>query len=158
MNQAAEMIDPQFEIPVRFSPVVGRPEPDEAETIQGLISAMRYINEKTLADGDHAIRSVHAKSHGILQSYLEVDAGLPAELAQGLFAKTGRHPVVMRISTLPGDMLDDSVSTPRGLAVKGIGVEGERLEGSEQDFTQDFVLINGPAFGAPTPRKSFCRF
>jgi hypothetical protein len=35
---------------------------------------MRYINEKTLADGGHAIRSVHAKSHGILQGYLEVDA------------------------------------------------------------------------------------
>ena len=153
MNQAAKILELHAETPVRFSPAVERPEPDEAETIQGLISTMRYINEKTLADGGHAIRSVHAKSHGILQGYLEVDAGLPAELAQGLFAKTGRYPVVMRISTLPGDMLDDSVSTPRGLAVKVIGVEGERLEGSEQDITQDFVLINGPAFGAPTPKK-----
>jgi hypothetical protein len=39
------------------------------------------------------------------------------------------------------------------MAVKIIGVEGERLEGSEQDVTQDFVMINGPAFGAPTPKK-----
>jgi len=153
MNQAAKIPDLQFETPVRFSPAVERPEPDEAETIQGLISTMRYINEKTLADGGHAIRSVHAKSHGILQGYLEVDAGLPGELAQGLFAKSRRYPVVIRISTLPGDMLDDSVSTPRGMAIKVIGVEGERLEGSERDVTQDFVLINGPAFGAPTPKK-----
>jgi len=47
--------------------------------------------------------------------------------------------------------LDDSVSTPRGLARKVIGVEGERREGSEGDVTQDYVLINGPAFGAPNP-------
>jgi hypothetical protein len=153
MNQAAKILDLKFETPVRFSPEVERPEPDEAETIQGLISAMRYINEKTLADGGHAIRSVHAKSHGFLQGYLEVDAGLPAELAQGLFAKPRCYPVVIRISTIPGDILDDSVSTPRGMAVKVIGVEGERLEGSENDVTQDFLLTNGPAFGAPTPKK-----
>ena len=140
-------------VPVRFSPSVERPEPDEGETTQGLIATMRYINEKTLADGGHAIRSVHAKSHGLLQGYLEVDAGLPGDLAQGLFAKPGRYPVVMRLSTIPGDILDDSVSLPRGLAVKIIGVPGERLEGSEGDVTQDFLLINGPAFGAPSPKQ-----
>jgi hypothetical protein len=59
----------------------------------------------------------------------------------------------MRFSTIPGDILDDSVSVPRGLAVKIIGVQGERLEGSEGDVTQDLLLINGPAFGAPNPRK-----
>jgi hypothetical protein len=64
-----------------------------------------------------------------------------------------RYPVVMRLSTIPGDLLDDSVSVPRGMAIKIIGVEGERLEGSERDVTQDLVLINGPAFGAPTPKK-----
>ena len=58
----------------------------------------------------------------------------------------------MRFSTLPGDILDDSVSTPRGLSVKIIGVQGERLNGSEGDVTQDFVLVNGPAFGAPDPK------
>jgi hypothetical protein len=59
----------------------------------------------------------------------------------------------MRFSTIPGDILDDSVSTPRGLSVKIIGVKGERLSGSEGDVTQDFLLVNGPAFGAPTPKK-----
>ena len=143
----------QRQAPVRFSPSVERPDADEAETTRALIATMRYINEKTWADGGHAIRSVHAKTHGILQGYLDVDADLPDDLAQGLFAKPGRYPVVMRFSTIPGDILDDSVSTPRGLAIKVIGVEGERLEGSEGDVTQDFLLINGPAFGAPDPKK-----
>lgn len=61
--------------------------------------------------------------------------------------------VVLRFSTIPGDILDDNVSTPRGLAIKVIGVEGERLAGSEGDVTQDFVLVNAPAFNAPSIKK-----
>jgi hypothetical protein len=140
-------------VPVRFCPSVERPDADEAKTTQGLIATMLYITEKTLADGGHAMRGVHAKSHGILEGYLEVVSDLPGDLAQGMFEKPGRYPVVMRLSTIPGDLLDDSVSTPRGMAVKIIGAEGERLEGSERDVTQDFVMINGPTFGAPTPKK-----
>ena len=143
----------QLRAPVRLSPSVERLDADEAKTTQGLIATIRYITDKTFADGGHAIRGVHAKSHGILEGYLEVYADLPGDLAQGMFAKPGRYPVVMRLSTIPGDILDDSVSVPRAMAVKIIGVEGERLEGSENDVTQDFVMINGPAFGAPTPKK-----
>ena len=153
MRQELDFTHIQFENPVQYSPTVERPAADEGKSTQGLIAVNRYINQKTFADGGHAIRSVHAKGHGILQGYLEVKSDLPNDLAQGLFAKPGRYPVVMRFSTIPGDILDDSVSVPRGLAIKIIGVEGERLEGSEGDVTQDFLMINGPAFGAPNPRK-----
>jgi hypothetical protein len=153
MNAPSKYPDNHIGAPVRFSPDAERPEADEAKTTRGLIATMRYIGERTYANGGHAIRPVHAKTHGILEGYLEVDANLPGELAQGLFAKPRRYPLVMRFSTIPGDILDDSVSTPRGLAIKVIGVEGERLDGSERDVTQDFVLINGPAFGAPNPKR-----
>jgi len=153
MNASSKISNSLIEAPVRFSPDVERPVVDEAATVTGLIGTMRYISDRTFADGGHAIRPVHAKCHGILEGYLEVDSGLPSELAQGLFAKPGRYPVVMRFSTIPGDILDDSVSVPRGLAIKVIGVEGERLDGSERDVTQDFLLINGPAFRSPTPKK-----
>ena len=153
MKQESLFTYAKLENPVRYSPSVESLAADEAKSTQGLIAVNRYINEKTFADGGHAIRSVHAKAHGILQGELEVDADLPDTLAQGLFATPGRYPVVMRFSTIPGDILDDSVSVPRGLAVKIIGVKGERLEGSEGDVTQDFLLINGPAFGAPNPKK-----
>ena len=138
---------------MRYSPTVEKPEEDEAETTQGLIETMRSISERTLADGGRAIRSVHAKTHGILQGEIEIASGLPPFLAQGLFETAARYPVVMRLSTIPGDILDDSVSTPRGLAVKIVGVPGDRLEGSEGDVTQDLVLVNGPAFGAPNAKK-----
>lgn len=78
---------------------------------------------------------------------------LPAELAQGLFAKAESYPAILRLSTTPGDILPDSVSTPRGLAVKVLGVSGERLPGSEDEATQDFVMANAPAFSAPDARQ-----
>ena len=105
-----------------------------------------------MKDGGHAIRSVHAKTHGILEAEVEVFDGLPASLAQGLFAKPAHYRAIMRFSTVPGDILDDSVSTPRGLALKITGVEGVRLPGSEGDTTQDFVMTDGKAFGVPTPK------
>jgi hypothetical protein len=138
---------------VRYSPDIEQPEKDEPETTQALVETLRSISEQTLKDGGQVLRSVHAKTHGILHGEIEVPAALPAYLAQGLFAEPGRYPVVMRLSTIPGDILDDSVSTPRGLAIKIIGVQGERLEGSERDLTQDLVLVNGPAFGAPNAEQ-----
>lgn len=134
--------------PVRYTPAVETPEPDEAETGRDLVAAMRKITETTYADGGHALRSVHAKSHGLLEGELHVLPGLSPTLAQGIFAKPGTYPVVMRLSTNPGDILDDSVSTPRGLGLKIIGVEGPRLPGSEGAVTQDFVMANAPAFAA----------
>jgi hypothetical protein len=139
--------------PVRYSPSVETPEQDEEDTDRHLVETLRSISEITYKDSGHALRSVHAKSHGLLHAELEVIAGLPPALAQGLFAKAARYKAVMRFSTIPGDILDDSVSVPRGLAVKIIGVPGDRLPGSEGDSTQDFLLVDGPAFAAPTAKK-----
>lgn len=134
---------------VRYRPDVEHDEMGEETAAADICKTMRGICETTFKDGGHAIRAVHAKSHGILEGELEIAPDLHGVLAQGLFAKPARYPVVMRFSTIPGDILDDSVSTPRGLAIKVIGVDGPRLEGSEGDATQDFVLVNGPAFNAP---------
>ena len=139
--------------PIRFDESLERVEPDEAETAEQLIETLTRINETTLAHQKHAHRSVHAKSHALLTGELVVPGDLPRELAQGIFGREGRYPLVMRLSTVPGDLLDDSVSTPRGMAVKIIGVEGERLPGSEGDVTQDFVLVNGPVFSAPNAKR-----
>ncbi|MFP5406777.1 MAG: catalase family protein, partial [Gammaproteobacteria bacterium] len=47
-------------------------------------------------------------------------------------------------------LLDDrKVSTPRGMALKVIGVEGEMLPGHEGEVTQDWVLDTGKVFIAP---------
>ena len=142
--------------PLRYSLSLDLPEQDERETAEAISAKMHEIADKTFADGRHAIRAVHAKSHGLLDAEVEVLGNLPGPLAQGLFATPARYPAVMRFSTIPGDILDDSVSTPRGLAIKIMDVPGGRLEGSEGASTQDFLMVNGPNFNAPNG-KAFLR-
>ncbi|MES2529833.1 MAG: catalase family protein [Pseudomonadota bacterium] len=144
---------PLVVVPISYEPAFEQFEQDEAETGRQLREAMRKISETVHRDEGHAYRSVHAKSHGLLYARLTVLPGLPLVFAQGAFSQPGEYPVAMRFSTLPGDLLDDSVSTPRGLAIKVVGIQGERLEGSEGHTTQDFLMVNGPAFSAPTAKK-----
>lgn len=137
--------------PVPYRADLEQPEPDEAETIAGLKEALREILDTTFKDYGHPVRSVHAKSHGLLQGQVIVPQ-LPEHLAQGMFATSGTYDAVLRLSTNPGDILDDSVSTPRGMAIKIFGVQGTRLPGSEGETTQDFVMVNSPAFTAKNPK------
>ena len=139
--------------PVVYDPVYEVLEEDEAETQLALTNTLHGIAETTFKHSGHAMRSVHAKSHGLLIGELTVLNDLPPMLAQGIFAKPSTLPIVMRFSTPPGDLLNDNVSLPRGLAIKVVGVEGARLLGAETAVTQDFVLANGPAFGAPKAKK-----
>ena len=136
--------------PLRFDPSFETVPPDEPETQRGLTEAMLAIQRKTHADTGHAYRAVHAKAHGYVRARFEVLAGLPEPLAQGLFAAPASYDAVLRFSTTPGDILDDNVSTPRGAAMKVLGVAGARLPGSEGDPTQNYVLGNSPAFQVGT--------
>jgi hypothetical protein len=138
--------------PVRYEPSVETIAPDEAETIRGLEEQFKVILDTTSKDYGHAVRSVHAKGHGLARGTLRIHGGLAPELAQGLFAVAGEHEAILRLSTNAGDILDDSIDLPRGLALKVLGVEGARLPGSDGDTTQDFIMVNGPAFAAPTPK------
>jgi hypothetical protein len=161
--------------PIPYDVSCEKAEEGEAETTSALIDTLRKIAETTFKDQGFPTRSVHAKTHGLLRGELRVLPGLAPELAQGLFATArpdstnSAYPVVMRLSTVPGDLLPDSVSTPRGLAIKVIGVEGPQLSdtgasdtnlsgagASVTNIAQDFVLVDGPAFGAPDA-KSFLK-
>ncbi|WP_294645676.1 catalase family protein [uncultured Aureimonas sp.] len=138
--------------PVQYRPEVEFVDPGESETVEGLKDTFDTILERTAEDYGHAVRSVHAKSHGILEGELRIDEGLPPELAQGLFAKAGTHKVFLRMSTNAGDILPDAISLPRGLAIKVLDVPGERLPGSE-GTAQDFVMVNAPVFQAKSAKE-----
>ncbi|SFF26600.1 catalase family protein [Methylobacterium sp. 13MFTsu3.1M2] len=138
--------------PVRYTSDVEAVLPDEGQTIEQLNQTFDKILNRVAEHSGHAVRSVHAKSHGILEGALTIDAGLPPELAQGLFATPGQHKVYMRLSTNAGDILPDAVSLPRGLALKVLDVEGERLPDAE-GTTQNFIMVNGKVFQAPNAEE-----
>lgn len=138
--------------PVRFQADLETVIADEQETIAEINKTFDTILEKTAEDYGHAVRSVHAKAHGILRGRLTVKDGLPAELAQGLFSRANTYDVYMRLSTNAGDLLPDAVSLPRGLALKILGTEGPRLPGAAGS-AQDFIMVNGPVFQAKTAEQ-----
>ena len=139
-------------MPVRYTDAVETLAPDEDAVNAELVATMQRISATTFADEGKAIRAVHAKSHALLDAELTVLGGLPADLAQGLFARPATYRAALRLSTSPGDLLPDSVSTPRGMALKLFAVPGEQLSGNAADSTQDFLLVDGPAFLVATPK------
>ena len=140
---------------LRYRPEIERPEPQEQETIDGIIRGMTQQSETVEKREHHAVRASHAKSSALVTGRLEVAAGLPAELAQGLFAMPGSYPVAVRFAQGPGETLGDRVSTHRGMSIKVYEVRGEKLGGHDAD-TQDFVLASGPTFPSGTA-KGFLR-
>jgi len=140
--------------PLRYSPDLESGPPDEAADITAIVNVMRRIAEKSDDRYRHSVRSVHAKNHGIAVGRLDIDAGLPTRLAQGLFSKPGSYAVLVRFSTNPGDLLPDAVSTARGLALKIVGIDGaEMVAGHEDAATQDFLFVDAPTLGAVGPAE-----
>jgi len=125
------------------------PEPNEQESIDGIIAGMTQETRTVEKRDGHAVRASHAKSTACVTGELVVADDLPPELAQGLFANPGRFAVAVRFAQGPGEKLGDRVSTHRGMAIKVFGVDGERLAGHDAP-TQDFVLASGTTFPAGT--------
>ena len=123
-------------------------ESDEQEThnkiIELMTEGMHLVRKES--GGSENVRISHAKAFGLLKGELIVQSGLPPELAQGLFAQQRTYPVLVRLSTAPGEINDDSkVNTVRGMAIKIFEVSGLKLAGHTSD-TQDFVLDTGKEF------------
>jgi hypothetical protein len=102
----------------------------------------------------HALRGVHAKSHGCVKASFTVTAppaGAPASLRQGIFAVPEGHdpfPAWIRYSNAGGNIQGDKEPDARGMAVKVfIGNElGSRLPDAPEARTQDFTSVNSPVF------------
>ena len=118
-------------------------EPDEPETFRKIIDVMTAGMHEVRRQADRSIRISHAKAHAFLKGEIVVTDGLPPELAQGLFARPRSYAALVRLSQVPGEVLDDrKVSSPRGMSIKVFGVEGPKLPGHE-GATQDFLLDTG---------------
>lgn len=142
--------------PVLYRPDVEIIEDDVDQVVDELRNTMLKMSSILLEHTGHATRSVHTKSFGLLRGTLEVLQDLPPALAQGLFAAPKTYDMVARFSSPPSEKLDDRVSLPRAVALKVLHVEGERLAGSEDDRTQDFLMVDGPVFAAKNA-KGFLR-
>lgn len=106
------------------------------------ISAL--IKSEFLKSG-FAVRDAHAKHHGCVKAVFKVNEKLPESLRMGAFQEGKSYPTWIRYSNGSGKSQDDSVGDGRGMAIKLMGVNGEKLAHDER-FTQDFLFINHPVF------------
>jgi len=129
---------------LRYSEALEQIQPDEAAMVDEIVAAMDQMNRAVFDRHRHATRDAHAKSHGVLKGRLIIDDNLPPHLAQGLFAGPGQYDAIIRLSSAPGDLHSDQAPAPRGLAIKVLGVAGERLSPDPPGASQDFLLVNAP--------------
>jgi Catalase len=120
---------------------------DEADDIQRVVAALKVMLARSQAKSGQFRADVHVKTHGYAQGEFRVLPNLSAELAQGLFEREGAYPAVVRFSNAASQAQADAIPDGRGMAIKVLGAEGDRVLPDEQRGpAQDFVMINHRCF------------
>jgi hypothetical protein len=124
--------------------------PGEEDAIQVIEQiSTQQIQQNSQTDERPVRRDAHAKHHGCVKAEFIVETDLSEEIRFGVFKEPGKSfTACIRFSNASGDANQpDSKADARGMAIKLIGVEGEKLLNEEKhEKTQDFVMINHPVF------------
>lgn len=102
----------------------------------------------TVSNTNYHTRDAHAKGYAALKAEFTILDNLPEELAQGIYARPGKHEAVIRLSNGAARAFPDRFSgNAQGLAIKVLNVPGKKLPPGEEDTPNvDFNLINHPIF------------
>lgn len=120
-------------------------EPAAIAEIERLIRAQVTLHHP--AGERPARRGQHPKSHGCVRAEFVVDGSVPEHLRHGLFKEPGIYAAWVRFSSAATPIAPDAKKDVHGMAVKLLGVGGEKLLPDERDATtHDFVLANSPVF------------
>jgi len=121
--------------------------PGEAEDIaKSEAMLLDFVQTRFERDGV-ARRDAHTKAHGCVKATVTVPGDLPDELAVGLFGAPATYDAWIRFSNSADHFQRDRKPDGRGMAIKLMNVPGTKaLPGHEDEPSQDFILINYPAF------------
>lgn len=120
--------------------------PDEAERFERYATELAALaRARDARRGAGPARGFHVKPHLGAQATLTVRADLPAPYRVGIFANAGTWDAWVRFSNGSVQHQKDREPDIRGLAVKVVGVPGEKLiPGMTDAATQDFLAIHAP--------------
>jgi hypothetical protein len=136
------------------------PSPNEQEVADEIVTLLKQQMIENTKSGK-MLRDVHTKGHGGVVAEFTVASDLPDELRVGVFKQPRTFPAIIRYSSTCalapiGTVCPDYWLDARGMAIKLIGVEGEKLLEGEQDaLTQDFVLFSPQMFFAADPENFY---
>src|SRR5262249_38860820 len=118
------------------------------------IAAIARISDVILDKDRHPVRrGQHPKHHGCVRATFTVESNVPSDLKVGLFREPRTYPAWIRFSN--GSQDDDGGGDIHGMAIKLMEVAGQKVLDEERDAqTQDFVLMDNPAFFARNTRSN----
>ena len=127
--------------------------PDEAAFAQRLTDLLRNKLRRDYPTGT-VRRDAHPKHHGCVRADFTVADDLPSACRVGIFKEPRTYAAWVRFSNQDGTPQADTKRDIRGVAIKLVGVAGEKLLDDErQAETQDFVLISHPVFVAANVKE-----
>jgi hypothetical protein len=152
----ASLTWPNFSTPAaeRLRPQLGAEYPlaDEVYIAKRMVQLIERITQRAAQKSKRypglVRRFNQAKTLGYFEVQFEVLADLPESLAQGLFAKPGSYPAVMRFASASTD--NDMQKDLRGASLKVLQVSGDKLWGKADQ--QDFIFNSYPVLFAGTPQ------
>jgi hypothetical protein len=120
------------------------PPADESTDIRkmtALVDALHHPQK----DG-RVLRAQHAKDTGCVKGLLIVEPNLSDEYRFGVFREPRTYPIIIRFSNASEFVESDAAGTPRGMAIKIPHVDGVRAIEGDGESSQDFLLVDSPAF------------
>lgn len=151
------------------------PEQDELKYYEFLVEQAKIRMDNLYKDKERALRDTHTKSHAAVKGILEIfdfdEEAIKRELKkrasltssqlndislkQGLLSLPRQYPVWLRFANGAFSIKNDYEPDTRSMAVKVMGVEGERLEQSYESKTQDIIVHNSAFFFVKTIRDYY---
>lgn len=139
---------------IEFDAELGEsPWPEEGATTLAITESIQQTIKSRYANDLPALRHVHSKAHGCVLADFQVNKTLQNEHQQGIFQPGASYKAWIRFSNGDSDATrEDKEGDGRGMAIKLMGVSGEKLL-PDESHTQDFVMINHPVFFINDPQK-----
>lgn len=129
-------------------------QPNEELLAQNIAQVIeKSIREQYTAG--NALRDAHPKAHGCVRADFHVSKNIPTQFAKGMFIPDRSYQAWIRFSNASNDASNaDIKKDARGIAIKILGVSGQKiLESERQATTQDFIMINHPVFFANDAKR-----
>jgi catalase len=139
--------------------LIGHEYPPEEETLytNKMIEDMKAQLLRLYPEGK-TLRQAHPKMHGLVKAEFIIEKNLAPELRVGVFKEEKTFDCWIRFSSSSTKVKHDKAKDIRGMTIKLLGVEGEKLLEDQKDCsTQDFLLLSDEIFLAKSV-KNFSKF
>jgi hypothetical protein len=122
------------------------PPPNEGKYVEDLAQRLQAKITDQYRTGTMR-RDAHPKMHGAVKAEFTVEPNLPDELRVGIFREPKTYQAWIRYSNQNSTMQADIKGDIRGMAIKLMGVPGQKvLEQEKDEQTHDFLAISTNVF------------